>query len=310
MVREKAIAIAFHLTFSLISIVGAFPDVKETKGNEINAEDLDPGFVKRWPTEDGLEKRSKKMADNLVKEMSLNLAEEMSHMDDGKKDGRATGYRSGYLEQMEELLNSPEVQKLKAKMASDSATLWKKIKELFGKGLGDEGDEGSGSGDTEATNPKNETTTPGGDEETTTPTPTSPPMPGSGDVETTTSGTPAHPDVNTTSPTPGSGDLEPTNPKNETTTPGGDKGPTTPTKPTLVVKTQKTPEAQKLGGDTQDPEGSGTARDEESVTEDVRQGKGDEDDEEGNKGEGDKSARSYSQGVREGEWKGDKGNIG
>merc|ERR1712108_106009 len=205
--------------------------------------------------------------------------------DDGKKDGRATGYRSGYLEQMEELLNSPEVQKLKAKMASDSATLWKKIKELFGKGLGDEGDEGSGSGDTEATNPKNETTTPGGDEETTTPTPTSPPM-------------------------PGSGDLEPTNPKNETTTPGGDKGPTTPTKPTLVVKTQKTPEAQKLGGDTQDPEGSGTARDEESVTEDVRQGKGDEDDEEGNKGEGDKSARSYSQGVREGEWKGDKGNIG
>merc|ERR1711974_296206 len=233
MVREKAIAIAFHLTFSLISIVGAFPDVKETKGNEINAEDLDPGFVKRWPTEDGLEKRSKKMADNLVKEMSLNLAEEMSHMDDDKKDGRATGYRSGYLEQMEER---------------------------------DEGDEGSGSGDTESTNPKNETTTPGGD------------------VETTTSGTPPHPDVNTTSPTPGSGDLEPTNPKNETTTPG----PTTPTKPTLVVKTQKTPEAQKLGGDTQDPEGSGTARDEESVTEDVRQGKG-EDDEEGNKGEGDKS---------------------
>merc|ERR1711974_447212 len=260
MVREKAIAIAFHLTFSLISIVGAFPDAKETKGNEINGEDLEPGFVKRWPTEDGLEKRSKKMADNLVKEMSLNLAEEMSHMDDDKKDGRATGYRSGYLEQMEER-------------------------------LGDEGDEGSGSGDTEATNPKNETTTPGGD------------------VESTTSGTPPHPDVNTTSPTPGSGDLEPTNPKNETTTPGGDKGPTTPTKPTLVVKTQKTPEAQKLEGDTQDPEGSGTARDEESVTEDVRQGKG-EDDEEGNKGEGDKSARSYSQGVREAEWNGDKGNIG
>merc|ERR1712108_80585 len=90
--------------------------------------------------------------------------------DDGKKDGRATGYRSGYLEQMEELLNSPEGQKLKAKMASDSSTLWKKIKELFGKGLGDEGDEGSGSGDTEATNPKNETTTPGGDKGPTTPT--------------------------------------------------------------------------------------------------------------------------------------------
>ena len=85
MVRKKAIVIAFLLTFSLISIVGAFPDAKETKGNEINAGDLDPGFAKRWPTEDGLEKRSKKMADNLVKEMSLNLAEEMSHMDDGKK---------------------------------------------------------------------------------------------------------------------------------------------------------------------------------------------------------------------------------
>ena len=58
------------------------------------------------------------------------------------------------------------MEKLEAKISSDLAKLMETIKELFGKGFGD-GDEGSGSGDKEATDPKNETT-PGRDKYVTT----------------------------------------------------------------------------------------------------------------------------------------------
>jgi len=210
------------------------------------------------------------------------MAEEISHMNGGKKNGQ---YRSGLLKLIGEILKSPKVEKLEAKISSDLAKLMEKIKELFGKGFGD-GDEGSGSGDKEATDPKNETT-PGGDVDTTTPTPTTTVThicPGG-----TCPGPPPHPDNTTLSTTtPGGGDQEPTATKNGS-------------------QQMKSP----------DPEGSATAKDDgkESVTEVVpenaRAEKNDLEESDGNKGEGDKSVSSFRQGVREGEWNNrNKGQIG
>ena len=72
MVRRKAIVVVFLFTVSLISIARASADSKKNQRNKTN-EDVEQGT--------SLEKRSKKIADNLVNRM----AAEMSQMNDGKK---------------------------------------------------------------------------------------------------------------------------------------------------------------------------------------------------------------------------------
>ena len=72
MVRRKAIVVVFLFTVSLISIARASTDSKKNQRNKTN-EDVEQGT--------SLEKRSKKIADNLVNRM----AAEMSQMNDGKK---------------------------------------------------------------------------------------------------------------------------------------------------------------------------------------------------------------------------------
>ena len=72
MVRKKAIVVVFLFTVSLISIARASTDSKKTQISKSNM-DVEEGT--------SLEKRSKKIADNLVNRM----AAEMSQMNDGKK---------------------------------------------------------------------------------------------------------------------------------------------------------------------------------------------------------------------------------
>ena len=72
MVRRKAIVVVFLFTVSLISIARASTDSKKNQRSKTN-EDVEEGT--------SLEKRSKKIADNLVNRM----AAEMSQMNDGKK---------------------------------------------------------------------------------------------------------------------------------------------------------------------------------------------------------------------------------
>ena len=72
MVRRKAIVVVFLFTVSLISIARASTDSKKTQSSKSN-EDVVEGT--------SLEKRFKKIADNLVNRM----AAEMSQMNDGKK---------------------------------------------------------------------------------------------------------------------------------------------------------------------------------------------------------------------------------
>ena len=71
MVRRKAIVVVFLLNVSLISIATASTDLKPKSSK--SKEDVEEGI--------SLEKRSKKIADNLVNRM----ATEMSQMNDGKK---------------------------------------------------------------------------------------------------------------------------------------------------------------------------------------------------------------------------------
>ena len=72
MVRKKAIVVVFLFTVSLISIARASTDSKKAQSSKSNM-DVEEGT--------SLEKRSKKIADNLVNRM----AAEMSQMNDGKK---------------------------------------------------------------------------------------------------------------------------------------------------------------------------------------------------------------------------------
>ena len=72
MVRRKAIVVVFLLNVSLISLATASTESKKTQSSNSN-EDVEEGT--------SLEKRSKKIADNLVNRM----AAEMSQMNDGKK---------------------------------------------------------------------------------------------------------------------------------------------------------------------------------------------------------------------------------